>query len=139
LAAYDTQVKLGPLRRRKAAPNPFPCVKILVKAGRLLLARRSNFTTITLILSCKLAGMWRLRRNCGLKNVFKDAPVEFDLPQINSAQEAAQAASAILSEVASGVITPLEGATVMGLLEQYRKTLETSEFKKRIEALEART
>jgi hypothetical protein len=69
----------------------------------------------------------------------KDAPVEFDLPQINSAQEAAQAASAILSEVASGVITPLEGVTVMGLVEQYRKTLETSEFEKRIEALEART
>ena len=69
----------------------------------------------------------------------KDTPVEFDLPQINSAQEAAQAASAILSEVASGVITPLEGATVMGLVEQYRKTLETSEFEKRIEALEAKT
>jgi hypothetical protein len=68
----------------------------------------------------------------------KDAPVEFDMPPVDSAQDAAQAASAILSEVASGSITPLEGATVMGLLEQYRRTLETSEFEKRIEALEAK-
>ena len=68
----------------------------------------------------------------------KDAPIAFELPQINSAQEAAQAASAILSEVASGTITPLEGVTVMGLVEQFRRTLETSELEARIEALEAR-
>ena len=68
----------------------------------------------------------------------KDAPVEFDLPPIETAQDAATAAAAVLSEVASGGITPLEGATVMGLLEQYRRTLEASEFEKRIEALEAK-
>ena len=68
----------------------------------------------------------------------KDAPIEFDLPEVSSAQDAANAAAAILGEVASGSITPLEGVTVMGLLEQYRRTLETSEFDKRIEALEAR-
>ena len=68
----------------------------------------------------------------------KDAPVEFDLPDIESAQDAATAAAALLSEVAAGSITPLEGATVMGLLEQYRRTLEASEFEKRIEALEAK-
>ena len=68
----------------------------------------------------------------------KDAPVEFDLPDIESAQDAAKAAAALLSEVAAGSITPLEGATVMGLLEQYRRTLEASEFEKRIEALEAK-
>ncbi len=68
----------------------------------------------------------------------KDAPIEFELPDICSAQDAAMAASAILSEVASGSITPLEGVTVMGLVEQYRRTLETSEFERRIEALEAK-
>ena len=68
----------------------------------------------------------------------KDAPVEFDLPDISSAHEAARAASSVLSAVASGSITPLEGATVMGLVEHYRRSLETSELADRIEALEAR-
>ena len=68
----------------------------------------------------------------------KDAPIEFDLPHMNSAHDAAQAASAILAEVAAGSITPLEGASVMGLVEQYRRTLEASDLERRIEALETR-
>ena len=68
----------------------------------------------------------------------KDAPVEFDLPDINNAKDAANAASAILGEVASGAITPIEGATVMSLVEQYRRTLEASDLEKGIEALEAK-
>ena len=68
----------------------------------------------------------------------KDAPIEFDLPSMNSAHDAAQAASAILAEVASGSITPLEGTSVMGLVEQYRRTLEASDLERRIEALETR-
>ena len=68
----------------------------------------------------------------------KDVPIEFDLPPMNNAHDAARAASAILAEVAAGSITPLEGTTVMGLVEQYRRTLETTEFERRIEALEAK-
>ena len=68
----------------------------------------------------------------------KDVPIEFDLPPMNSAHDAARAASAILAEVATGSITPLEATTVMGLVEQYRRTLETTEFERRIEALEAK-
>ena len=68
----------------------------------------------------------------------KDVPIEFDLPTMNSAHDAARAASAILAEVAEGSITPLEGTTVMGLVEQCRLTLETTEFERRIEALEAK-
>ena len=68
----------------------------------------------------------------------KDAPVEFNLPNVETARDAAQAASALLRAVSEGVVTPLEGATVMGLLEQYRRTLEASDFEKRIEALEAK-
>ena len=67
----------------------------------------------------------------------KDAPVEFNLPKVETAADAAQAASALLCAVSEGAVTPLEGATVMGLLEQYRRTLEASDFEKRIEALEA--
>ena len=68
----------------------------------------------------------------------KDAPVSFELPEMTNASEAVQVASAVLSSVADGDITPLEGATVMGLVENYRRVLETSEFDARIAAMEAR-
>jgi hypothetical protein len=67
----------------------------------------------------------------------KDAPVSFDLPEIETADDAANAARAILKAVADGEITPVEAATVMGVVEQFRRTLETTEFEKRIAALEA--
>jgi hypothetical protein len=68
----------------------------------------------------------------------KDTPIKFELPPISSAQDAATAAATVLGEVAAGSVTPLEGATVMGLLEQYRRTLEASEFENRLEALETK-
>ena len=68
----------------------------------------------------------------------KDAPVRFHLPAINSAREAAEAASAVLAAVSEGEITPVEGAAVMALLEQYRRALEASDFEARISALEER-
>jgi len=66
----------------------------------------------------------------------KDSPVSFDLPPMESAQDAAQAAQAVLAAVAGGEVTPSEGAAVMGLIETYRKTLETTELESRIAALE---
>jgi hypothetical protein len=68
----------------------------------------------------------------------KDAPVRFHLPAIKSAREAAEAASAVLVGVSEGEITPVEGAAVMALIEQYRRALESSEFEARLSALEAR-
>jgi hypothetical protein len=68
----------------------------------------------------------------------KDALVRFHLPAITTAREAAEAASAVLAAVSGGEITPLEGATVMALIEQYRRALEASDFEARISALEAR-
>ncbi|WP_253285893.1 MULTISPECIES: DUF5681 domain-containing protein [unclassified Ruegeria] len=67
----------------------------------------------------------------------KDAPVSFDLPTIKSAEDASEAAQAVLQAVSQGEVTPLEGATVMGLVEQYRRVLETTELERRITALEA--
>jgi hypothetical protein len=69
----------------------------------------------------------------------KDAPVRFQLPTINRARDAAEAASAVLLAVSEGDITPMEGAAVMALIEQYRRALEASDFEARISALEART
>ncbi|WP_171231038.1 DUF5681 domain-containing protein [Ruegeria sp. HKCCA6707] len=67
----------------------------------------------------------------------KDAPISFELPPISTAGEASKASQAVLKAVSDGEITPLEGATVMGLVEQYRRVLETTELERRIAALEA--
>ena len=66
----------------------------------------------------------------------KDSPVTFDLPEMSSARDAATTAQSVLVAVAGGEVTPSEGAAVMGLIETYRKTLETSELEERITALE---
>ena len=66
----------------------------------------------------------------------KDAPVAFTLPPMRSARDAAQAAAAVLAAVAEGDLTPTEGAHIMGLVETYRRTLETSELEARVGALE---
>jgi hypothetical protein len=68
----------------------------------------------------------------------KDTPVKLALPSMESASDASKAAQAVLQAVSDGDVTPLEGAAVMALGEQYRRTLETTELEKRIEALEAR-
>lgn len=68
--------------------------------------------------------------------VRRDNPVEFDLPRMTNAAEAAKAASAVINAVSKAEITPLEGAAVMSLIESFRKTLETTDIEKRIKALE---
>lgn len=67
----------------------------------------------------------------------KDAPVRFDLPPMQNAQDAVAAAQAVVRAVSEATLTPLEGATVMGLVEAFRKALETGELEERITALEA--
>jgi hypothetical protein len=67
----------------------------------------------------------------------RDAPISFAIPPITTAKDAATAAGAILDAVALGNVTPLEAAQVMGLIETYRRTLETCELEARVTALEA--
>jgi hypothetical protein len=45
-------------------------------------------------------------------------------------------AAVVLEAVAAGDLTPTEGAHLMGLVETYRRTLETSELEARVAALE---
>ena len=66
----------------------------------------------------------------------RDAPVTFALPPMTTARDAATAAGAVLGAVADGDLTPTEGAHVMGLIETYRRTLETTELEARLAALE---
>ena len=66
----------------------------------------------------------------------RDAPVAFSLPTMACARDAAQAAGAVLRAVSEGEMTPGEGAVVMGLVDSYRRTLETSDLEARVAALE---
>lgn len=68
----------------------------------------------------------------------KDAPVQFDLPRMETAADAARAAGAVLEAVALGELTPTEGAHIMSLVETYRRTLELTEIETRLVALENR-
>lgn len=68
----------------------------------------------------------------------KDRPVAFELPEIESAADAAKAARAVARAVAEGDLTPEEGNGIAKMLESVSKTIETSELEARIAALESR-
>ena len=70
--------------------------------------------------------------------VRKDSPVSFNLPEINNANDGAKAMASILRSLADGDITPNEASSVAGVIETYRKTLETAEFEGRLSALESK-
>jgi len=67
----------------------------------------------------------------------KDNPINFDLPPIACAGDAAAALSAILRAVSDGVLSPGEANDVARLVEMFAKTHETAELERRITALEA--
>lgn len=68
----------------------------------------------------------------------KDAPVQFELPPMTGAEDAATAAAAVLQAVAVGDLTPTEGAHIMALIEAYRRTIEATELERRLRELEDR-
>jgi hypothetical protein len=67
----------------------------------------------------------------------RDIPVYFNLAPIQNATDAGNAAAAVLDAVASGDLTPVEGSSVMGLVDSYRRILEASQFEQRLIELEA--
>lgn len=66
----------------------------------------------------------------------KDGPVNFKLPPVKTAGDAANAAGAIVSAVAAGDLTPVEGGRCMVPVEKYCRALETAELERRVVALE---
>ena len=65
-----------------------------------------------------------------------DSPVSFPMPDMTRSVDASKAMAGILRAVADGDLTPSEGATVAGLVETFRKTLETEDLERRITKLE---
>lgn len=68
----------------------------------------------------------------------KDSPVTFTMPALAAAADAPQAMAGIVRAVADGDLTPMEGATVAGMVEAFRRTLETEKLERRVAFLEAR-
>jgi len=68
----------------------------------------------------------------------RDAPVEFMLPPMKTARDAAEAAGAVLMAVSAGDLTPIEAMQIMGLVDSFRRTLEVTEMEARVAALEGR-
>lgn len=68
----------------------------------------------------------------------KDRVVNVDLPLIESISDASRAMAIVSQAVVEQEITPLEAQTLSGVLENYRKIIETTELEKRITDLEKR-
>ncbi len=66
----------------------------------------------------------------------KDAPVTFALPEIAGPQDVPKALGAVLDAVAAGDLTPSEAQAVAGLLEGYRRAVETADIEVRLAAIE---
>jgi hypothetical protein len=66
----------------------------------------------------------------------RDRPAQFTLPPIADAADAADTMAAITSAVAEGALTPGEGAEVAKVVDTYVRTLEASDFDRRLKALE---
>ena len=68
----------------------------------------------------------------------RERPVNFQLPELGSATDAAKAMAAITAAVACGELTPAEAGELSKLVETYVKTIEATEIEHRLRALEER-
>lgn len=67
----------------------------------------------------------------------RDMPVQFDLPEIVTLDDAERASSAVLAAVAGGELTPGQGESVMRLLSAHRQMMESGDLDRRLRVLEA--
>jgi len=68
----------------------------------------------------------------------RDRPVEFELPKIEKAADAAAASSAVLAACAAGELSPSEATEFMRLIATHVQTVEVAELEQRIADLENR-
>jgi hypothetical protein len=68
--------------------------------------------------------------------VRKGRPVSLALPAIKTSADLVVAMGALADAVASGEVTPDEGAAVTTILEAKRRAIETNDLEQRISALE---
>jgi hypothetical protein len=66
----------------------------------------------------------------------RERPVRFALPPIESAADIAPAMKAVTSELAAGIITPGEAATIAAVVDTFVRAIETSDFERRLRIIE---
>ena len=67
----------------------------------------------------------------------KSRAVTVDLPRIERVEDLGNAIGTVLEEAASGRLFLDEAAAFIGMMETRRKAIETIDFEKRLQALEA--
>jgi hypothetical protein len=67
----------------------------------------------------------------------KDRHIEFSLPKMQKASDAANASAAIVKAASCGDLTPSEAAELLKIVESYSRTLQASDFEERLEQLES--
>jgi hypothetical protein len=67
----------------------------------------------------------------------KDRHIEFTLPKMEKASDAAKASAAIVEAASSGELTPSEASEIMKIVESYARSLQVSDFEARLERLES--
>jgi hypothetical protein len=74
-----------------------------------------------------------------LERIFpRERAVEFALPAIKSAPDIANAMGAVAAALAGGLITPGEAQAITRVFTTFVQTIETSDFDRRLQTLEAR-
>ncbi len=68
----------------------------------------------------------------------RERPVSIELPDTRTADGCAEAQGAILQAVGMGDLLPGEGATLAGIVENRRRSIETLELEQRITTLEGK-
>jgi hypothetical protein len=66
----------------------------------------------------------------------KDVPIQIDLPNMDTSSDLLKAMGCITNAVGVGYISPSEGEALARIVETYAKTLELSEFERRLALLE---
>ena len=68
--------------------------------------------------------------------VRRNSLVKVNLPAIESAKDLGPATQKILAEVKNGKLTPIDGESLVNIVEKYRRGLETVELSDRLDQLE---
>jgi hypothetical protein len=66
----------------------------------------------------------------------KDRPIAFSLPKLTSPADAVTAASALVSAVGSGELTPSEAGELQKLIDGYTRAVELTDIQERLARLE---
>ncbi|MEN6630776.1 MAG: DUF5681 domain-containing protein [Sulfuricella sp.] len=66
----------------------------------------------------------------------RELPISIKLPAISTVEDCATAQARVLAAVAAGDLLPSEGEALAGLIEQQRRSLETSQLAERLATIE---